>query len=144
MLELIRRAPRLAGIDRERDWLDQVVDVERGCRRELLGESILDVGDAGQRSPEGGGKLLCAGDGDDGVVNCGTDGTAAVGREHGFVGHVVGWACEDGAECADLSGLRSQYQRNIQVLKRWYGLTVTGVSRLDPTSLWVASGQYRS
>jgi hypothetical protein len=63
------------------------------------------VGDAGKRSSEDGRKLFSAWDGDDDVVKGGTDTAAAVRREDGFERDVVGRACEDGAECANLANV---------------------------------------
>jgi hypothetical protein len=58
-----------------------------------LGEAVCPVGIVtGDRSAEYGRELLCARDGDDGVVESGTDAAAAIGCEDGLVGYVVGWA----------------------------------------------------
>ena len=45
---------------------------------------------------------------DDGAVEGGADGVAAVGGEDGAVGDVEGWAGEDCAECADLVAMYLQ------------------------------------
>lgn len=84
---------------------------------------------AGDRSAEDGRELLCAGNGDDGVVNRGADAAAAVGCEDRSVGDVVGWACEDGAERADLARVSTQCAMYVCGMQP--GLTVTGPSSFD-------------
>jgi hypothetical protein len=49
--------------------------------------------------------LFSAWDGDDDVVKGGTDTAAAVRREDRSVRDVVGRACENGAECANLANV---------------------------------------
>jgi hypothetical protein len=103
---LIGRAPRLARVDREGDWIVEVGDVERGCGGPGVGEAVCAVCVvAGSRSAEDGGETFCGWDGDYGVVEGRADAAAAVGSEDRAVADVVGWARQNGAECADLAGV---------------------------------------
>lgn len=102
MFELVRRTPRLTRVNGERHWLIHVCDIERGSGDPLLGELVNYVCDAGQCSCIHRRELVGSWNGNDGIVERGTDATAAVGREDRLVRNVIGWACEHGVESADL------------------------------------------